>query len=199
MLALLGWVHAELPPPDYRDQVLAQVEAEADRLLAEGRAAQALELVQTFRDQVEDDPRLVYEEGLALRLLGRTSEAEQALRLSVQQDPSLFYAWYDLGELELARGDLDAAERAFQHASEGSKDHPNGWAGPFRLAELAGRRGDPVAFDEHLREAVHRGFRFATVTPDPTWTGFLRDPALGEVLRRHLVVYGEEHLLEHWQ
>ena len=199
MLVLLSLVHAELPPPDYRDQVLAQVEATADQLLAEGHAPQALELIRAFRDQVEDDPRLVYEEGLALRLLGEDKEAERRLRQAVEQDPSLFYAWYDLGELELARGELALAEEAFQHASAGSEDHPNGWAGPFRLAELAGRRGDPIGFDEHLREAVHRGFRFATVTQDPTWTGFLRDPALGEVLRRHLVVYGEEQLLEHWQ
>ena len=199
MLALLGLARAELPPPDYREQVLAEIEAAADALLAQGQAEEALVLVQEVREHVEDDPRLIYEEGLALRLLSRPEEAEERLREAVEADPGLFYAWYDLGELELARGDLDAAELAFQRASEGSEEHPNGWAGPFRLAELAGRRGDPLAFDEHLREAVHRGFRFADVTRDPTWTGFLRDPVLGEVLKRHLVVYGEEHLLEHWQ
>lgn len=192
----MAW--AELPPPDYRDALLASVEAEADLRISEGDLAGAKDLVERFQARVADDARLVYELGLIARLEGDTAHAERLLREALALDADLGFAWYDLGELLLLSGDLDEADEAFSRAAALTADHPNGWAGPFRRAELAGRRGDAKAFDAHLKTAVSRGFQFKTVVGDPTWTGFFRDESLGEVLRRLVVVYGEEHVLETW-
>ncbi|MCP4807242.1 MAG: hypothetical protein GY913_25705 [Proteobacteria bacterium] len=192
----MAW--AELPPPDYRDALLASVESEADLRISEGDLDGAEDLVVRFRDRVEDDARLVYELGLIARLRGDADAAEKHLRAALAMDGGLGFAWYDLGELLLLEDDLSGAEDAFTHAADLTADHTNGWAGPFRLAELAARRGDPAAFDRHLKTAVSRGFRFQTVVGDPAWTSFLADPELGEVLRRLIVVYGEEHILDGW-
>ncbi len=197
-LVLIALARAEMPVPDYRNALLADVEAEADALIGEARLDEALGLVRDFR-VVQDDPRLVYEEGLILRLMGEPKGAKRLYEEALEGDPSLAFAWYDLGELHLLAGRTAEAREAFEQASALSEDHVNGWAAPFRLAELAGLESDAVAFDRHLKEAVRRGFRFATVVGDPTWTGFLADEALGEVLRRLMVVYGEEHTLQQWE
>jgi len=187
-----------MPVPDYREALLADVEAEADALIAEARLDEALGLVQDFRS-IQDDARLAYEEGLILRLMGEPKGAQRLYEEALAADPSLAFAWYDLGELHLLAGRTPEAREAFEQASALSEDHVNGWAPPFRLAELAGLEGDVVSFDRHLKEAVRRGFRFATVVGDPAWTRFLADEELGEVLRRLMVVYGEEHTLQQWE
>ena len=179
--------------------MLAAVEGEADARIAEGDLEGALDLVQRFRRHVTEDARLVYEEGLVRRLQGETAQAEALYSQALEMDPGLAFAWYDLGELHLEAGDLAAADEAFARATALTEDHPQGWAGPFRQAELAGRRGDTEAFSEHLRVALSRGFVFRTVAGDPTWTGFLRDPVLGEVMTRLMTVYGEEALLRDWR
>ena len=196
---LLPVAWAELPPPDYRDALLSAAEAEADLRIAEGDLDGAHDLVTRFRERVEDDARLVYELGLIARLRGDAALSERLVRQALEMDPELGFAWYDLGELLLLDGDLREAQLAFERAAALTADHPNGWAGPFRLAELAGLQGDVEAFDRELKVAVSRGFQFKTVVGDPTWTGFLEDPALGEVLERLIVVYGEEHILPGWR
>ncbi len=190
---------AELPAPDYREAVLASVEAQADALIADQALEPALELVRTFRDQVTDDGRLAYEEGLVLRLMGRQDEAFDALQASVALSPDLGHAWYDLGEVLLARGDTPQAHAAFTRASDLTAEHPRGWAGPFRLAELAGRSGDANDFERWLKEALHRGFSFRVVEADPTWAAFLDTPDLAGVLRRLATVYGNEDVLRTWE
>jgi tetratricopeptide (TPR) repeat protein len=187
-----------MPVPDYRSALFADVEAEADALIAEARLDEALDLVQGFRATVEDDARLTYEQGLVLRLQGDTEGAEALYIAALEADATLAFAWYDLGELHLMAGRTTEARAALEQASAMSEEHVNGWAAPFRLAELSGLEGDARAFDQHLKEALRRGFRFATVVTDPTWTGFLADESLGEVLRRLMVVYGEERTLEQW-
>jgi tetratricopeptide (TPR) repeat protein len=198
MIWLLGvsLAQAELPPPDYRDAVLGSVEAQADAMIQAGDLGGALNLVQEFRSQVASDARLAYEEGLIRRLQGDLTGAEQCYREAVQQDPKLFFAWYDLGELLLQTGDLDGAEKALTQAFEQSAHHPQGWVAPMRLAELAAQRGDAAAFDSWLKEAVRRGFRFATIAGTPAWMGYFSDPALREVIERLATVYGEESVLE---
>ena len=187
-----------MPLPDYRESLQAAVEADADGLIAEGRLDEALDLVQGFR-VIADDPRLTYEESLIRRLQGDNEASERLLREALDRDPDLAFAWYDLGEVCLMSGRQGEARSAFEEASARSEQHPKGWAAPFRLAELAGLRSDVPAFDRHLKEALRRGFRFATVVEDPRWRGFLADEGLAEVLRRLMVVYGEEAILRRWE
>lgn len=198
MIWLLGvsLARAELPPPDYRDAVLGSVEAQADAMIQAGDLPGALRLVQEFRAQVASDARLTYEEGLIRRLQGDLAGAERCYREAVAQDPELFFAWYDLGELLLQNSDLEGAEQALTKAFEQSEHHPQGWVAPMRLAELAAQRGDAQAFDSWLKEAVRRGFRFATVAGTPAWKGYFEDPSLREVIERLATVYGEEQVLD---
>lgn len=197
LLSLLATAaQAELPPPDYKDTVLGSVEAQADALIQAGDLDGALALVTDFRSQVASDARLAYEEGLIRRLQGDLAGAERCYREAVEQEPALFFAWYDLGELLLQQGDLDAAQTALTQANAQSEHHPQGWVAPMRLAELAAERQDPQAFDQWLKEAVRRGFRFATIAGTPAWRGYFKDPALREVIERLATVYGEEPVLD---
>jgi tetratricopeptide (TPR) repeat protein len=190
---------AEVPAPDYRAALLDRIEQETDRLLENGEPEQALAHIREFRAEVADDPRLAYEEALVLRHLDRTREAEKLLTVVLHGDPSLAAAWYDLGEIHLSKNALEEAEKAFQQAATLTADHPQGWAGPYRLAEIAGFRGDPEAFAGHLQEALRRGFSFQrTVAADPRWGAFLKNPALAAVLRQLTTVVGEEEVLESW-
>jgi len=199
LLVSLSAAQAELPAPDYREVLVAAAESEADALIAAGELEAALALVERFRAEVADHPRLVYEEGLVRRLSGDSDAALELLEASVASDPTLAHAWYDLGEVRLQRGDEGGAAEAFERASEMSEQHPQGWAGPFRLAELAGRRGDAAGFERWLKEALRRGFTFRVVVQDPTWKGFLSTPGLSEILRRMATVYGNEEVIRTWE
>ncbi|MCB9761891.1 MAG: tetratricopeptide repeat protein [Alphaproteobacteria bacterium] len=200
LLLLLGApLLAAVPPPDYRAALLSGVEAEADALLAQGELDAAEGLVRDFRAQVADDPRLVYEAGLIANLQGKPRDAERLYRQALDQDAGMAFAWYDLGGLLLAQGDLAQARDAFIKASDASEDHPKGWAAPLQLALIAARDQDPIALERWLREGIRRGLRFRDIAGHPEWTEVLRDPTLGEVLKRLIVVYGEESLLQQWQ
>lgn len=152
-----------------------------------------------MRGQVVDDARLTYEEGLILNLMGETAKAEDRYRAALAQDPGLASAWYDLGGILLARGEVEEARAAFEAASEGSATHPKGWAAPLQLALMAARERDAEAMEGWLREGLRRGLRFADIAPNAEWTEIRRDPELGLVLERLATVYGEEPLLKTWR
>ena len=164
--------------------------------MAAGDLEGALRMVQGFRTRVASDARLAYEEGLIHRLLGDLPQAELCYREAVEQDPTLFFAWYDLGELLLQNGDMEGADQALTRAFEQSAHHPQGWVAPMRLAELAAQQGDVASFDLWLKEAVRRGFRFATIAGTPAWKVYFYDPSLREVIERLATVYGEEQVLD---
>ncbi len=197
---LLGPARAELPPPDYRSALLATAERQADALIAEGRLDEALALVIDFRQRVADDARLVYEEGLIHRYRGENDQALVRFEEAVTRDPSLGFAWYDLGEVRLLLGHRPGAREALRQASVRTVDHDKGWVPPLKLAEMAAQDGDPDGWDRWLREALRRGFRLQLVVDNPEWAaqwrGWLAEPALGDVLRRLATVYGEETALE---
>ncbi len=198
-LVLISAALAELPAPDYRASLLDRIEHETDRLLENGEPEQALAHIREFRAEVADDPRLAYEEALVLRHLDRTGEAAKLLVVVLNEDPTLAAAWYDLGEIHLSKNALKKAKEAFNQAAALTENHPQGWAGPYRLAEIAGFQEDSEAFAGHLQEALRRGFSFQrTVAGDPRWSQFLENPALAAILRQLTTVYGEEEVLESW-
>ena len=45
-------------------------------------------------------------------------------------------------------------------------------------------------------EALRHGFDFRTITSDPDWRAWARDPKLGRVLQRLIVVYSDEAIWE---
>lgn len=200
LLCLLwGTARADAEPPDYAESLAIAAEAEADQLLADGRLEEALTLVRAFRASVLEHPRIAYEEALILRHMDRADEAADLLLEVTTEHPDMAAPWYDLGEIYLSRGRMAEARAAFQEATRRTEEHPLGWAGPYRLAEVAAFEEDPQAFEAALREALRRGFSFSrTVGGDPRWAGFLAHPALGPILRQIVTVYGEEAVLETW-
>ena len=199
LFLLWGTVRADAEPPDYAESLAIAAENEADQLLADGRLEEALTLVQAFQASVLEDPRIAYEEALILRHLDRNEEATVLLLEITAKHPDMAAPWYDLGEIHLSKGQMAQARTAFQEATNLTEEHPLGWAGPYRLAEVAAFQEDAQGFEASLREALRRGFSFSrTVGGDPRWSRFLAHPELGPILRQLATVYGEEAVLETW-
>ena len=191
--ALCHTSEAALPPSDYRLEVVADHAQILERLNAQGSFRQAIEQGKLFQRSVSSGALVSYELAFAYRALGELKPAEEALKEAVALDPSLSFAWYDLGELALIAGDRPDAERAFAEAARLRPDH---WAGFFRLAELAAESGDAERFDALLTKAIVNGFDLRSVTQDPRWRGWYADPVLGQILRRFLVVYWRSDVLD---
>ena len=189
-----------LPPPDYEAALRQQAEEQTDLLLARQHYALALKHIENFRAHISDDARLTYENGLVLRFSGEPKEAIELLEKAIQLDPKLAEAWYDLGEAQLNVDEKEAAIHSFQQAAKLSVEHPNGWAAPFRLAEIAGHTNDIAAFEKWLEEAMRRGFSFVhTLQSSTQWKQFFVDPDLGDIMRRLITVYENDKFLDFWQ
>ena len=184
---------AELPPPDYRGSLLSAAADEVARRAREAGMEAATTFAAQWERQVGPSAEVSYELGLAWRLNGDDRKALVALDRALDLAPALVAARYDRGEIELAEGDLDAAEADFR---EVARLEPGAWPGHFRLADVAGRRDDPAAFEAHLVDALRCGFSVRSAAEDPHWRGFLRDPSLGPILRRLVTVYQDESILK---
>ena len=189
-----------LPPPDYEASLRAQAEEETDLLLSRQQIDLARKYIENVRTYISDDARLTYEHGLVLRFSGEPKEAIQLCEAAIQIDPKLAEAWYDLGEAQLNVAEKQKAIESFEHAAKLSIEHPNGWAAPFRLAEIAGEAEDIAAFEKWLEEAMKRGFSFVqTLQTNAQWKKFFSNPDMGDIMRRLITVYENEKLLEFWQ
>ena len=196
---LVGTLLGALPIPDYEQALLAEAEQKVDLLISRGQTNEADQYLQQFRLHVADDARLTYSHGLTKRLSGEFEAAQMLLEQALAKDPTLAEAWYDLGEVHLNGERTAEAESAFQNAAQLSINHPNGWAAPFRLAELAGTRGNSAAFEGWLEEAMQRGFSFQQIVwGSEKWTNFLSDPELGDIMKRLITVHESETILEAW-
>jgi len=191
ILAALAF--AEVTPPDYRDSLMEGAASEVrHRAVDEGpEAAEAF--ASRWERTIGPDGRLAYEVALAWRLGGNEEKARRGYDRAIKLAPELGEAWHDRGEMRLNDGDLDGAEADFHEVIRLRPEH---WVGYWRLADIAARRGDHKAFESRLIEALRRGFTVRTVVEDPRWRDYLADPRLGPVLRKLVVVYQDESLLE---
>ena len=195
LLALLSLpaLHAERPPPDYRDSLQEAASQEIAALAREKGPEAAEDAARRWSRAIGPDARLSYELGLAWRLAGDDARALSHLDEAIRLDPDNAAARYDRGEIRLNRDDLHGAEEDFRAVV---RLMPAQWAGHFRLADLAARRRDPEAFQQHLLQALRCGFTFRAVTEDPRWHAYLADAALGPPLRTLLMVYQDESVLD---
>ena len=192
-LILLGAALAAREPPDYREELFRAAAAQVEALNADGRYEDALALAKRFQKGVAPSSEVGYEAAYALNRMAKLDEALSAYGEVIALDPDNAAARYDRGELLIAMGRPDQAREDLEVAARLRPDH---WAAHFRLAEIAGHDGDVQAFQEHLMAALRQGFDLHTLLADPTWRAWFRDPKLGPVLRKLVVVYGDESMLE---
>lgn len=91
------------------------------RLGDTARAAHHLEEAWKYAEPGEPMPSLLYYRARVALAQGRTADAVQALTTALSQDPHPDWAWdleYQRGQAEEARGDLKAAEAAYQKSIE---------------------------------------------------------------------------------
>ena len=150
--------------------------AELERLNARGEFEAVLEHGARFSKRVEPAGVVTYEMAYAANRQGQLPEALALYDRAIDEDPDLAAAFYDRGELLPERGDDADARADFLRAAALRPDH---WAVHFRLAHMAGRAGDPQLLQEHLMEALRHGFDFRTITSDPDWRAWARNPKLG--------------------
>jgi tetratricopeptide (TPR) repeat protein len=195
-LASLGSeASAETALPSYRDDLVRQEWRAVDDLLEAGLHAEAAERAIAFQDRVVRDGTLEYLVGLSWRLRHDDYRAEMHYRAALELNPRLQEAWNDLGEIALSDARFDEAERAFKEVSSLVPAGPFAWLGPQRLAEIAAHRHDPIRFEQHMHEALRRGFTFRSVDGLPNWRTFYADPALHDSVEKLVTVYGDERTL----
>jgi tetratricopeptide (TPR) repeat protein len=206
MLALalcLGAARAVREPEDYRADLMTGAATRISRLSEAGQYDEAKALAERFQRQVEPSAPVTYEIALALNRTGRRSDAIAGYTKALALDPDHAASLYDRGELYLLDARFDLAQADFERAAALVPGH---WAVHFRLAELAARAHDSAAFESHLTDAVRNGFDFrrlvvagapgAAPTVDPNWQRWARDPELGKVVTKLIVLYSQEDLLE---
>lgn len=199
MILLVGLARAELPPLDYHAEL---ANAAADQVAALARMpGEPMKAAEDFAARwrralgggARNDAKIAYELGLGWRLAGNDKEALAALDQAIRQDPDMVAARYDHGEVALTLGDTRTARADFERVVALA---PGQWPGHFRLADLAAREHDAVAFERELLEALRCGFSFRDVAQDPAWRAHFRDPELGPVLRRLVTVYQGDDVLQ---
>ncbi len=192
LLLLLNTASAVRPPADYRVVLGEDLAQRAAALNAAGRHREAVRLVERFQDAVEVLPPLAYEAGYALNRLGEINDALVHYNAAIERAPNLASARYDRGEIYLAQSRWREAQADFEVVV---RVRPGHWAGHFRMAHLAGVAGDPNELEKHLTQAIRTGFDLRAVVDDPSWRAWAKDPALGAILRKIIILYTDESLL----
>jgi Flp pilus assembly protein TadD len=95
-----------------------------DLNLARGRYNVALTSYRMAEEAGDTRAQSLQGQGLALALLGRSTEAEAMLRRAVAADPKAWRAWNALGAASDTRGDWAPAEAAYEQAMASSGGAP---------------------------------------------------------------------------
>ncbi len=187
---------AEMPLPSYKEELATAAWVEVNTLVEVGRYDEAIARADKYQKNVAADAGLEYLIGFSYRMKSEFEPAELHLRKAVEMDPTRKDAWSDLGEILLAAERYDEAREAFVKVDELLTRGRYAWIGPFRLGELAAHQHRPEEFEEHIREALRRGFSFRTIEQDPNWKKFYADPTMRNSLEKLITVYGDVKILD---
>ena len=201
-----------LPLPDY-DTALAEAEWHVLNDVMDGQCAfnpyanavvcrepkvldEVIARAEAWMTHVQPDPGLTYLVGLAWRYKGAADQARANWEKAIALDPEYRAPWYDLGELLMASGELDAAANAFAEVTRLTHDPSQAWIGPWRQAEVAAMQHDPEAFETFMRLALRHGFSFSQVTGLPNWQAFVADPIMRPSVEKLISVYGTRDVID---
>ncbi len=196
----LGWLvllHVSVagavrPPMDYAVDVDGDLAKPLAELNASHAYRETLSRADTIGRTMGVLPQVAYEAGYAHNQLGHIDAALEQYGAAIEADPKHAAARYDRGEIYISLGRWTDARADFIHVVA---EQPTHWAGHFRLAHVAGVLGESDAFERHLTEAIRHGLSLSVLAADPTWRSFGTDPQVGGVLRKILVLYGNDELL----
>lgn len=192
-IVLFPVTNAARTPADYRAVLGSDLAKEVSNLNQSGRYRDAIQLAGRMRRSMGRIPSVSYEAGYAHYQLGELDAAVRHYDTAIQLNPDLAMAYYDRGEIHLTEGRLVQAQFDFERVVELQPKH---WVGHFRLAHMAGLAENATLFETHLMAAISAGFSFNSVLNDPDWKRFTMHAELQHVLRKIIVLYGNDELLQ---
>lgn len=119
--------------------------------LRNNETEKALEASLALEERAKDNPVGYNISGMAYFQSGEQDKAEEKFRQALKVDPGFITAEINLARLEIARKQLDKAEKHYYAALKKNPDDPRVYMG---LAELAEKNGDPKAMHDWLDKAV---------------------------------------------
>lgn len=118
--------------------------ADAIAALNDGRPECGLQLLDRLARCHRTEPSIEHNRAIALNLLGRRPEAEQALERATAIDPHYLPAHGRLAQIRMAQGRLGEARAILDAAAPADRVHPQVYARHLAVwAELEARSGDP--------------------------------------------------------
>jgi tetratricopeptide (TPR) repeat protein len=136
---------------EFRNSQLTSDGIKANDLLEAGKPAQAAQVYRHMLEEKPDSAWTAYNLALALEAVQDTKGAEDALQRAIDIDPKQAKIRAELGQLELAGGELESAQKSLQSALD---LEPQLVDARGNLAMIYARRGDLAAAERLLREAL---------------------------------------------
>ena len=119
----------------------------ADRLMGEGRHAEALPRLERARALAPADANVLNALGQALIVLGRPDQAREVLDAALEARPDFPAALFSRGQALEAMGELEAAQADYEAAAR-RPDYPEPMAALASIAARLGRRDEARAWAE---------------------------------------------------
>lgn len=159
-LVLTGCAHSQPEPADEMppEQVPIRLDL-AERYLLESEPRMALEQLLLVKEQAGDNPRLHFNLGLTFSVMNELDRAAEAYRQAVTLKPSYGEAWNNLGQVEQARGNFDAAARAYETAVE-QEEYMTPEFAAFNLGRLYAEQNDRASALDWLNRGMELNSRY---------------------------------------
>ncbi len=136
---------------EFRNSQLTSDGIKANDLLEAGKPAEAAQIYRHMLEEKPDSAWTAYNLALALEAMHDTKGAEEALRKGIGIDPKLAKIRAELGQLELADGDIGSAQQWLQSALD---LEPQLVDARGNLAMIYARKGDLATAEKLLRQAL---------------------------------------------
>lgn len=136
---------------EFRNSQLTSDGIKANDLLQTGEVSEAAQIYRHMLEENPDSAWTAYNLALALEAMHDPKGAEDALRKAIDIDPKLAKIRAELGQLELAGGDLESAQKWLQSALD---LEPQLVKARGNLAMIYARKGDLATAGKLLRQAL---------------------------------------------